>query len=136
MKAELQTRSTKKMDMLSNGHLSMTSSLSSWYVKFKRTTNKSDTYLQVAYQRILQLTYVDDLLAAMKRLFVQYFDSFVTAFVASLHSASSAKAAASQAISWDFAKAFERWDVLFDKLLKGLEEKAALVCLIGPSFHN
>lgn len=82
---------------------------------------------QVAYQRILQLTYVDDLLAAMKRLFVQYFEPFVASFVASLHNIGNVKLAATQGPSWDFAKAFESWDMLFDKLLKGLEEKAAQV---------
>jgi len=86
--------------------------------------------LQVAYQRILQLTYVEELLAAMKRLFVQYFESTVASFVASLHNANSvAKSATVHGATWDFAKAFERWDILFDKLLKGLEEKAAQVHL-------
>jgi signal recognition particle receptor subunit alpha len=81
----------------------------------------------VAYQRILQLTYVEDLLAAMKRLFVQYFEPFVAAFMTSLHSLGTIKAPESG--SWDFSKIFERWDMLFDKLLKGLEEKAAQVPL-------
>ena len=38
---------------------------------------------QVAYQRILQLTYVDDLLAALKALFVKMFQPFLATFVAS-----------------------------------------------------
>ncbi|PPQ78543.1 hypothetical protein CVT25_011815, partial [Psilocybe cyanescens] len=87
--------------------------------------NELELIFVVAYQRILQLTYVDDLLAAMKRLFIQYFEPFVTSFVASLHNISSVKAVAGQGPSWDFTKTFERWDVLFDKLLKSLEEKAA-----------
>ncbi|KAF8969901.1 signal recognition particle binding protein [Flammula alnicola] len=87
--------------------------------------NDLELIFVVAYQRILQLTYVDDLLAAMKRLFIQYFEPFVAAFVASLHSINNVKAAAVQGSTWDFAKTFERWDVIFDKLLKGLEEKAA-----------
>ena len=77
----------------------------------------------MAYQRILQLTYIDDLLTAMKRLFVRYFEPILTAFVASLH----AKSAALQASTWDFKKSFKNWDLLFDKLLKELEEKAAAV---------
>lgn len=84
----------------------------------------------MAYQRILQLTYIDDLLAAMKRLFVQYFAPILTAFVASLHTINAAKSAVLQTTQWDFKKAFMSWDVLFDKLLKGLEEKAASVCLV------
>jgi signal recognition particle receptor subunit alpha len=85
--------------------------------------NDLELIFVVAYQRILQLTYVEDLLAAMKRLFVQYFEPFVAAFMTSLHSLGTVKA--SDSGSWDFSKIFERWDMLFDKLLKGLEEKAA-----------
>jgi signal recognition particle receptor subunit alpha len=81
----------------------------------------------VAYQRILQLTYVEDLLAAMKLLFVQYFEPFVAAFITSLHSLAT-KTPPSAAFS-DLSKIFEKWDMLFDKLLKGLEEKAAQVPL-------
>jgi signal recognition particle receptor subunit alpha len=80
----------------------------------------------VAYQRILQLTYIDDLLTAMKRLFVHYFEPILTAFVASLH-AINATSAALQNSTWDFKKSFKNWDLLFDKLLKELEEKAASV---------
>jgi signal recognition particle receptor subunit alpha len=86
--------------------------------------NDLELIFVVAYQRILQLTYVDDLLVAMKRLFVQYFDSFVTTFVASLHSVSKST---QPATTWDFTEIFAKWDILFDKLLKGLEEKAAQV---------
>ncbi|KAF8163146.1 signal recognition particle binding protein [Crassisporium funariophilum] len=87
--------------------------------------NDLELIFVVAYQRILQLTYVEDLLVAMKRLFVQYFQPFVAAFVTSLHSMNNIKSTAIQTASWDFAKTFERWDVMFDKLLKGLEGKAA-----------
>lgn len=95
---------------------------------------------QVAYQRILQLTYVDDLLAALKTLFVKLFEPFLTSFVASLHAANNrataAVSAASEAIAWDFGKAFEGWDTMFDKLLRGLEEKAAEVILAKIMFSN
>jgi len=72
---------------------------------------------------------VEDLLIAMKRLFVQYFEPFVAAFMDSLHSLATTKTSTPGSASWDFSKAFERWDMLFDKLLKGLEEKAAQVLL-------
>ena len=75
---------------------------------------------------------MDDLLAALKTLFIKYFEPFLAAFVASLHALNSAKAAASQATTWDFAKAFEGWDTVFDKVLRGFEEKAALVSNTGP----
>ncbi|KAF7800328.1 hypothetical protein EIP86_011578 [Pleurotus ostreatoroseus] len=91
--------------------------------------NDLELIFVVAYQRILQLTYVDDLLAAMKKLFVQFFQPFLTAFVASLHASSSTKITSSGAgevaATWDFSKAFEKWDSIFDDLLRGLEGKAA-----------
>jgi hypothetical protein len=81
----------------------------------------------VAYQRILQLTYVEELLAALKALFVKLFEPFLTTFVASLHAKETVTSAVA---SWDFAKAFEGWDKVFDKLLKGLEDKAAQVRIL------
>lgn len=108
-----------------------------WYVPaakaYRYTSNASSLLRQVAYQRILQLTYVDDLLAALKTLFIKYFEPFLAAFVASLHALNSAKAAASQATTWDFTKAFEGWDGIFDKVLRGFEEKAALVSKLRSS---
>lgn len=91
---------------------------------------------QVAYQRILQLTYVDDLLTALKALFVKCFEPFIAAFVASLHAMNTVKNNALQVTLWDFRKAFDGWDMAFDKLLRGFEEKAALVCLTESAFHN
>jgi len=84
--------------------------------------------MQVAYQRILQLTYVDDLLAALKTLFVKLFQPFLATFVASLHAASNGKlssGANQTATTWNFTKAFDGWDGIFDKLLRCLEDKAA-----------
>jgi signal recognition particle receptor subunit alpha len=83
---------------------------------------------QVAYQRILQLTYVDDLLAALKTLFVKLFEPFLVAFVASLHAVNKPAITGASMTTWDFSKAFEGWDAVFNKLLRGLEEKAAEVC--------
>jgi signal recognition particle receptor subunit alpha len=74
----------------------------------------------VAYQRILQLTYVDDLLNALKALFLKHFGPFLTTFVASLNAI-----APKEVVSWDFSAALEGWDYLFDTLLAKLEEKAA-----------
>jgi hypothetical protein len=87
---------------------------------------------QVAYQRILQLTYVEDLLITLKTLFIKLFEPFLTTFVASLHALNSGPAAVAKTVSgtaaWSFTKAFDGWDAIFDKLLRGLEEKAAQVC--------
>ncbi|OJT08949.1 Signal recognition particle receptor subunit alpha [Trametes pubescens] len=89
--------------------------------------NDLELIFVVAYQRILQLTYVEDLLNALKTLFVKLFQPFLTTFVASLHVTSTAKlsSSADTSASWNFAKAFEGWDGVFDKLLRGLEDKAA-----------
>ncbi|KAI9064297.1 signal recognition particle binding protein [Trametes sanguinea] len=90
--------------------------------------NDLELIFVVAYQRILQLTYVEDLLNALKTLFVKLFQPFLTTFVASLHVTSTAKLSSSiteTSASWDFARAFDGWDAVFDKLLRGLEDKAA-----------
>lgn len=89
----------------------------------------------MAYQRILQLTYVDELLLALKTLFIKLFQPFLATFVASLHVASTAKlsSSADPSMSWNFTRAFEGWDAVFDKLLRGLEDKAAQVREVGIS---
>ncbi|KAG8217317.1 signal recognition particle, alpha subunit, N-terminal-domain-containing protein [Butyriboletus roseoflavus] len=91
--------------------------------------NDLELIFVVAYQRILQLTYVDDLLTAMRALFIKLFEPFLATFVASLHAMNNGKQALSTvrdpSTSWNFAKAFEGWDKVFDKLLKGIEEKAS-----------
>ncbi|OJA09890.1 hypothetical protein AZE42_06755 [Rhizopogon vesiculosus] len=88
--------------------------------------NDLELIFVVAYQRILQLTYVDDLLAALKALFIKLFEPFLTTFVASLHAIKNGRITARDAPKpWNFAKAFDGWDGLFDKLLKGFEDKAA-----------
>ncbi|KAG6879601.1 hypothetical protein C0992_000881 [Termitomyces sp. T32_za158] len=87
--------------------------------------NDLELIFVVAYQRILQLTYVNDLLSALKSLFVKSFEPFLTSFVASLHTSNSAKSAIGNLTSWNFAQAFEGWDAIFDQLLKNLENKAA-----------
>ncbi|KAJ3794553.1 signal recognition particle binding protein [Lentinula aff. detonsa] len=87
--------------------------------------NDLELIFVVAYQRILQLTYVDELLAAMKALFVKLFQPLLATFVASLHAGSDGKSAAGVVTSLNFASAFEGWDKYFDALLKKLEDKAA-----------
>ena len=83
---------------------------------------------------------MDDLLAALKTLFVKLFEPFLATFLASLHAVNSSKAPVENAVSWNFAKAFDNWDNIFDKLLAGLEGKAAQVSLphveVFPSFNS
>jgi signal recognition particle receptor subunit alpha len=70
-------------------------------------------------------------LAALKTVFVKLFQPFLAAFVASLHAVNNTAVALSNAASqptcWNFTKALEGWDAAFDKLLKGLQNKAAEV---------
>ncbi|OBZ75641.1 Signal recognition particle receptor subunit alpha, partial [Grifola frondosa] len=98
--------------------------------------NDLELIFVVAYQRILQLTYVDELLAALKTLFVKLFQPFLATFVASLHAVSNAKVtpiAGETTASWNFAKVLDGWDSVFDKLLRGLEDKAAQERRAHPS---
>ncbi|KAF8630410.1 hypothetical protein AX15_002961 [Amanita polypyramis BW_CC] len=85
--------------------------------------NELELIFVVAYQRILQLAYVDELLNGLKALFVKQFEPFLTAFVASLHAVTTKTTVGP--VSWNFAKALDGWDYLFDTLLRGLEEKAS-----------
>lgn len=78
---------------------------------------------------------MDDLLDALKTLFIKLFQPFLATFVASLHAISSGKAI-SAAVQWDFAKAFEGWDKVFDKILRGLEDKAAQVSSYTACWMN
>ena len=83
--------------------------------------------LQVAYQRILQLTYPEELLNALKTLFLKLFQPFLTSFVASLHAVNTSGITILGSTVVDFRKAFDSWDHVFDKLLAGFEEKASMV---------
>lgn len=72
---------------------------------------------------------------ALKALFVKLFQPFLSGFVASLRASSSSSLKASgtaseTALSWDFAKVFEKWDNVFDDLLKQIEAKAAQVLYV------
>ncbi|CCA67186.1 related to SRP101-signal recognition particle receptor, alpha chain [Serendipita indica DSM 11827] len=88
--------------------------------------NDLELIFVVAYQRILQLSYVEDLLTAIKTLFIKLYAPFLTKFVASLHAQANAAPTevADASPSWDFASAFKDWDKVFDKVLRELEQKA------------
>lgn len=70
---------------------------------------------------------MDELLVALKTLFVKYYEPIIAAFVASLHALNSAKATALEPTSWNFATAFEKWDGIFDNVLRGLEDKVSVL---------
>ena len=115
--------------MLSSGRSSTTLNSSLWYGPSPYARTCDPSHIQVAYQRVLQLTYVEELLGALKTIFVKLFQPFLAAFVASLHVVKNTAIAISnpEPPRWNFAEAFEGWDAAFDKLLQSLENKVAEV---------
>ncbi|KAI5900217.1 P-loop containing nucleoside triphosphate hydrolase protein [Schizophyllum commune H4-8] len=91
--------------------------------------NDLELIFVVAYQRILQLTYVEDLLTALKAIFVKLYGPFLTTFVASLHAVNPTEVPA----SWDFASVFAGWDQVFDKVLREFEDKDRKSRLRAPA---
>lgn len=118
--------------MLSSGLSSTSWSSFSLYATFslgqRRYAVLTPRFGQVAYQRILQLTYVDDLLDAMKTLFLQLYEPIIVAFVASLKPLVNQVAALADGNALStLRKALDSWDKMFDKLLRSAEDKAAKV---------
>ena len=113
--------------MLSSSSLSMTLNSFLWYVGIPCMLT-SLTLFQVAYQRILQLTYVDDLLNVIRTVFVDMFAPFLKSFLASVHASVGIAAAGAGSIAqWDFKAQLRDWDTTFDKILRSLQDKAAQV---------
>jgi len=87
--------------------------------------------VQVAYQRILQLTYVEDLLSAIKSVFLALYEPFLTNFVSSLHgtplrpSPGRIGTDGGHPSTWDITDVLSGWGRTFDKLLKSIEDKVA-----------
>ncbi|TFK67908.1 P-loop containing nucleoside triphosphate hydrolase protein [Pluteus cervinus] len=78
----------------------------------------------VAYQRILQLTYVDELLAALQSAFIKCFEPFLTTFVESLRA--KIPRTPSGPFEWDFSAAFRGWDTIFNQILQEIKGKVAV----------
>jgi signal recognition particle receptor subunit alpha len=69
---------------------------------------------------------------ALQTVFVKLFQPFLTTFIASLHSTAGKTIGTADRDGigiFDFSKAFEGWDEVFNKLLRGFEEKATQVCI-------
>lgn len=119
--------------MLLSSSLSTTLSSFLWYVYISRSLTPL-TFSQVAYQRILQLTYVDDLLNVIRTVFVDMFAPFLKSFLASVHASVGVAAAGAGSIAqWDFKAQLRDWDATFDKILRSLQDKAAQVRL---TYHS
>ncbi|KAF8522130.1 signal recognition particle binding protein [Hysterangium stoloniferum] len=109
-------------DVLIEGRTSETNYEKDGYAIKWSFVNDLELIFVATYQRILQLTYPEDLLNAMKTLFLKLFQPFLTSFVASLHAAQSAVTAIDTTV-FNLRTAFEGWDKVFDKLLAGFEER-------------
>ena len=71
---------------------------------------------------------MEDLLTALKAIFVKLYGPFLTTFVASLHAVNPTEVPA----SWDFASVFAGWDQVFDKVLREFEDKVRTVIFPFP----
>jgi hypothetical protein len=90
---------------------------------------------QVAYHRLLHLSYIPTLLETLKTLFLSLYSPYLTSFVESVKGGV-APAAGEKAVEWDFKQAFEGWDGIFEKVLKKAEEGEAKVSSrLDPSFR-
>ncbi|KAJ9477481.1 Signal recognition particle receptor subunit alpha-like protein [Pseudozyma hubeiensis] len=91
--------------------------------------NELDLTFVVVYQRILQLSYIDDLLDTIRSLFTDLFAPFVRKLALSSKSAissgSSKAATLSESARLEFAAALQEWDDIFTKTLRNLEKAAA-----------
>lgn len=91
--------------------------------------NELDLTFVVVYQRILQLSYIDELLDTVRSLFTDLFAPFVRKLALSsksaLASGTSKAATLSKSARLEFSTALKEWDDIFTKTLRNLEKAAA-----------
>ncbi|CDR87837.1 related to SRP101-signal recognition particle receptor, alpha chain [Sporisorium scitamineum] len=91
--------------------------------------NELDLTFVVVYQRILQLSYIDELLDTIRSLFTDLFAPFVQklalASKSAISSGTSKAATLSESARLEFAAALKEWDDIFTKTLRNLEKAAA-----------
>ncbi|SNX82626.1 related to SRP101 - signal recognition particle receptor, alpha chain [Melanopsichium pennsylvanicum] len=91
--------------------------------------NELDLTFVVVYQRILQLSYIDELLETVRSLFTDLFAPFVRKLAQSSKSAiasgTSKAATLSESMCLEFSTALKEWDEIFTKTLRSLEKAAA-----------
>ncbi|CBQ70651.1 related to SRP101-signal recognition particle receptor, alpha chain [Sporisorium reilianum SRZ2] len=91
--------------------------------------NELDLTFVVVYQRILQLSYIDELLDTIRSLFTDLFAPFVQklalASKSAVSSGTSKAATLSENVRLEFAAALKEWDDIFTKTLRNLEKAAA-----------
>lgn len=91
--------------------------------------NELDLTFVVVYQRILQLSYIEELLDTVRSLFTDLFASFVRKLALSSKSAvasgTSKAASLPESARLEFSAALKEWDDIFSKTLRSLEKAAA-----------
>ena len=91
--------------------------------------NELDLTFVVVYQRILQLSYIDELLERVKALFIQLFSPFIRKLTQSSKSAaasaSSRLVTLTESARLQFAASLDEWDQIFTSTLRNLEKAAA-----------
>jgi signal recognition particle receptor subunit alpha len=91
--------------------------------------NELDLTFVVVYQRILQLSYIEELLDTVRSLFTDLFASFVRKLALSSKSAvasgTSKAATLPESARLEFSAALKEWDDIFSKTLRSLEKAAA-----------
>ncbi len=86
--------------------------------------NDLDLVFIVAYQRILQLTYVDELLSLVKRAFVGHYEDTIRAIVDSAKGKQVGGHAKALFGTEGWSKLFVGWEDTFNKMLRELELSA------------
>lgn len=108
-----------------------TSSISTWtkdgYSLLWTLANDLELIFVVAYQRILQLSYVDELLIQIKKAFLRAYTDTVQTIIDSSKGKDGSAATALFAAEGGWARLFAGWDEIFSRILRELELGAAKV---------
>jgi signal recognition particle receptor subunit alpha len=122
----------------STSSTSTSSSISTWskdgYALLWTLANDLELIFVVAYQRILQLSYVDELLLQVKKAFLRAYEETVRTIVDSSKGKDvlvSGNTAASLFSGQGWAQLFEGWEDVFNRILRELELGAAKVNMMG-----
>lgn len=98
--------------------------------------NELDLVFIVAYQRILQLTYVDDLLTVVKRAFINAYHDTITAIVDSAKGKDVGGQGKALFGTEGWSKLFVGWEDTFGKILRELELSAKVSSDPPPSAED
>lgn len=96
--------------------------------------NELELVFVVAYQRILQLTYVEDLLVAIRAAFLGAYEGTVRAIVDSTHGKDGLVGGRGIFGGQGWAKLFKGWEETFARILREFEMGAAKVSSLGEDW--